>query len=266
MMPLWYTQVSLSLLNQPSSVRAINLYAFQAAIFHPLGSSISGKARVLAALRIFEEAQANNERTRTLHERLGVAGYIALDQFLRKVDNRRFRTIGKMSDFSDEVDRGLDHAEDVADLVHVSHRIANFGPHKLNQMGGTTMARRFLSETAHGPKTRTFGNRLAPFKDREVMLYLILHHFNHLRPAQLSSKNFVTRLLNQSRDTEGLSAFFAGYADLAKVLRNQYHFENMIRPDKAPPTSFALTDFSKEERHFLENYKSKPKNTKKKSI
>ncbi len=128
------------------------------------------------------------------------------------------------------------------------------------------MAGSFLAAMTDGPKEKTYINRVKDFKDREALVYLTLHHFKHLQPERLSSKKFATQILQQAANVKALSAFFAGYADLAKVLHNQYHFEELHRPDELLPTDFALTKFSQAERHFLENYKSKPKKKKKKSV
>jgi hypothetical protein len=245
-------------------LRAIRLYGLQAEIFHRLGSKQTKMARILAGWRILERMEANKKGIRNLSDRLAIPNYReVLDHTIREGGARRLRSLSRMGEFSKEVEDGVRCAQDVAAMVHFSHRHAEFGPRKPHQTGGTNMARHFLKWTSGpgGPSEKTRRNRLKTYRDRAVLQYLILYHHKHLRPVNLSNKAFVRRLLKQATDRQALAAFFASYADLVKVLRPRgYNFVDLNRPSRAPRTRFELDDFSKREWVVVDAYPKDPIN------
>lgn len=216
--------------------RAVALFGFQAAILSPSARSLESQARVLAALKILESMESDTARNADLEQRLRIAGYReVLDFIMGEGGARRLRSLWTTKVFWEDVSARLDRARDVALMVQFSHRFAKFGQPTPRQKGGPTMARHFVCETT-GPSDGTLRKRWREYGGTAVLQYLVLFHHKNLRPKQLSGKNFVTRLFEQAEDIAGLRAFFAAYVDLTRTLRPRgYKFDDLKLDTLASP-------------------------------
>jgi hypothetical protein len=117
--------------------RAVALFGFQAAILSPSARSLESQARVLAALKILESMESDTARNADLEQRLRIAGYReVLDFIMREGGARRLRSLWTTKVFWEDVSARLDRARDVALMVQFSHRFAKFGQPTPRQKGG----------------------------------------------------------------------------------------------------------------------------------
>ena len=168
--------------------RAVALFGFQAAILSPSAPSLESEARVLTALKILESMESDTARNADLEQRLRIAGYReVLDFIMREGGARRLRSLCTTKVFWQDVSERLDQARDVALMVQFSHRFAKFGQPTPRQKGGPTMARHFVRETT-GRSDGTLRKRWREYGRTAVLQYLVLFYHKNLRPKRLWQK------------------------------------------------------------------------------
>jgi hypothetical protein len=238
--------------------RAIMLFGFQIAVLSPSLPQLESDARLLAALKILESLEHDVAPDAGLQRRLEVSGYVdVLDLAMREGGAKKLRSSWTTKRLWEDTDVRLDQARDVACMVEFSHRFAKFGQPKGSQKGGPTMARYFV-RTCTGQSDGTLKSRWREYGDRAVLQYLMILRHKELKPKKLSGKKFVDRLLQQAEDVQQMRSFFAGYMDLAAILRPRgYKFEDISLAGLSTyRPSYTLQPFSETELRAINNYKS----------
>jgi hypothetical protein len=199
--------------------RAILLFGLQIAAISPSVPQLALDARLHAAMKILEhieKTQGSPEST-SLTERLAIPDYEKILGGMLGRDGgwRAIARAWNRKEFADDIKVRWDEARDVGRLVDFSYRFAQqWKGHP--RKAGVTMARPFVTGI-HKISDGTLKARWREYGRTAVLAY-VLQKIGP-RPARLTTKKFVEKLLSQVADVERLRRLFAAYRDLSKTLR-----------------------------------------------
>jgi hypothetical protein len=226
--------------------RAILLFGLQVAAVSPTAPQLALDARLHAAMKVLENIEANQGSRDgvSLTERFAFPGYERIVGQMLERDGS-WRAIARAwtrKEFVDDIEVRWDEARDVGRLVDFSYRFDQLmkgDPRK----AGVTMARPFVCETAK-ISDGTMRTRWRQYGKTAVLAY----SFQKIgpRPARLTTKKFVEKLLSQVADVERLRRLFATYQNLSTLLRPRGYSCDPIAVDclsKVAPV-LSLKDFS----------------------
>jgi hypothetical protein len=199
--------------------RAILLFGLQVAAISPTEPQIAVDARLHAAMKILEHI----EKTEGNPDGMGLTQRMALPDY-EKIMGQMLARDGSWNaiarawtrkEFAQTIKVRWEEAQDAGRLVDFSYRFARFrndDPRK----AGVTMARHFVCKTTN-ISDGTMRARRREYGQTAVLAYALRKI--KLRPAGLSTKNFIGKLLLQVVDVERLRLLFATYRDPSKILR-----------------------------------------------
>lgn len=225
-------------------LRAIRLYELQVAIlsrgsFGALCNATHQKhgatkrlrtARILAAIRFLERAEADLRRTNSIDaiplQTLAQdhTHQIIFDEFI--APNGGWEGI-RRSNSDRAFDKGLtkrrDAATYAAKIVDFSFRF-ELMPNPGRYRGGVTVARKVVIDAPSYDvklgRTR-ISEHSRDFADAAPFLYLLLKQAFPFTPPPLASEDFIEKLSEQANNVQGLRMFFCAYQRVSEVLKLQ---------------------------------------------
>jgi hypothetical protein len=237
--------------------RAILLFGLQVAAISPTVPRLAFDARLHAAMKILEhlEKTQGSPDGMSLTHRLALADYekIVGQMLTRDGSWGAIARAWTRKELADDIKVRWDEARDVGRLVDFSYRFGQLrkgDPRK----AGVTMARPFVCATTK-ISDGTMKARWREYGSTAVLAYLLQKIGP--RPARLTTKKFVEKLLSQAADVERLRCLFAAYRDLSKLLRPRGYRCDPVEigglPKVAP--TLGLKDFSSKELKVITSYK-----------
>jgi hypothetical protein len=238
--------------------RAILLFGLQVAAISPTAPQLALDARLHAAMRILEhiEKKQDSPDGMDLTQRLALPEYekIMGQMLARDGSWGAIARAWTRKELTEDIKVRWDEARDAGRLVDFSYRFAQLRKGD-RRKAGVTMARHFVCRTTN-ISDGTMKARAREYGQTAVLAYSLRKI--KLRPARLSTRTFVEKLLLQVADVETLRRLFATYRDLSKILRPRDYRCDPIEIDCLSNVVPVLTlkDFSPKELEAINSYKS----------
>jgi hypothetical protein len=216
--------------------RALKLFEFEISLFdgNAFDRLIAGRdhkrlraARILATIKILEKVDRDLRPGKTSIEKtIAHPEYLSIfDSFLANGGWTQILKTSSVSWFDDKVTEQREEAQTAADIIDFSYRYWKKRPN-VKTVGrrvlGGTEAAKYVVEKAYrpAPSDTTIKTRWSKYKCASIFLYLILNQNFKLQPPELSSAEFVDRLLQQTADTAELRRYFCAYQLVRAALSN----------------------------------------------
>jgi hypothetical protein len=218
-----------------SHLRAIRLFEFQIAVFHPRSfgllvakgndatapSDRLKTARIFAATKFLEKIDTDLKQEKNV-DAISIQELAKNEVFRSVYDGviatnggwRRIRQSMKEREFDDNIAVRCAEALAVANVVDFSYRFSIHRANDRHRRGGVSTAL-YVVRKATSYKTSvhesTMKNRWREYKVPAIFLYLMLLQSFDLVPPRVSSSTFAATLLRQADDLDNLRSFFRAY-------------------------------------------------------
>ncbi len=216
-------------------LRAIRLFEFQIAVFHPgsfgrlvaRGNEANAPSNQLKTARIFAAIKFLEKIETELRQKKNI-GAISLRELAQNEDYRsvfddviasnggwlRIRHSMTAREFDDNIAVRRSEALAVANVVDFSYRFSIHRTNDRRRRGGVNRAL-YVVRKAPSYKTTvresTMKSRWREYKVPAIFLYLMLLQSFDLSPPRVSSPKFAAKLLQQADDLDNLRSFFRAY-------------------------------------------------------
>ncbi len=250
----------------PSYMRAVLLFEFQLALFHPKsfrelveGMPPTGNrnhARLFAAIKLLEHIETQMQskgEPLTLLKRLA-----ANEDYSRIFDEviapggswRKIRHLPAAKEFDADLRAREHQAKAVACIIDFSYRFARLREAKgYKGRGGVTLARHVVRTCAsYGQKQSrsTMKTRWDEYRQASAFIYLLSSPQTPFSVPKVADVNFAVKLLQQIENKEGLRKFFSAYQEVTDVLKTRGYELPALSLDLGPRLPRMVADFPRD--------------------
>lgn len=224
-----YLDETAKILTQPGAASiyasAIRLFEFQ--IWVLSGGQLRKDARLFAAIKLLEYLEQRVRET-TGEEVLSLRALASDPEYVEIFDTviatsggwRAIRGLWGAREFDDQIKIRWLETKTVANFIDFSYRFARLKTND-KRRGGITTAR-FVVRAAKSYDTlesrSTMKNRWNEYERTSGFLYLLHIQKFELKPARITKKSFIKKLLGQASDRDHLIEFFQAYKHLIEIL------------------------------------------------